>query len=136
MAGNIRSGPRWGRRWRSGSPTSPSASAGNHIFGVYVLAQLCFIATFQALFLLARAVVGGQQAVIAVLLTLTVTTFSSPGVEFGPLLLAQALWAMLLWHGWQVIGQHRRNAWFALSIEAGLLLLTTSVAPLLLLLPV
>ena len=43
---------------------------------------------------------------------------------------------MLLWHGWQVIGQGRRNAWFALSIEAGLLLLTTSVAPWLLLLPV
>ena len=54
------------------------------MFGVYVLAQLCFIATFQALYLLARAIVGGQQAVIAILLTLTVTAFSSPGVEFGP----------------------------------------------------
>jgi hypothetical protein len=74
--------------------------------------------------------------VIAILLTLTVTAFSSPGLEFGPLVLARPLWALLLWHGWQVIGQGRRNAWFALSIEAGLLLLTTSVAPWLLLLPV
>jgi len=136
----------YGREYQVGTAMGPPLAfwladiafrmAGNHIFGVYLLAQLCFIATFQALFLLARAIVGGQQAVIAVLLTSTVTAFSSPGVEFGPLVLAQPLWAMLLWHCWQVIGQRRRSAWFALSIEAGLLLLTTSVAPWLLLLPV
>jgi len=34
----------------------------------------------------------------------------------------------LLLHSWQLIGQGRRNAWFAWSIEAGLLLLTTSAA--------
>jgi hypothetical protein len=57
-----------------------------------------------------------------------VTAFSSPGVEFGPLVLARPLWALLLLHTWQLIGQGRRNAWFAWSIEAGLLLLTTSAA--------
>ncbi len=31
-------------------------------------------------------------------------------------------------HSWQLIGQNRRNAWFAWSIEAGLLMLTTSAA--------
>ena len=78
--------------------------------------------------MLARAIVGGQQAVLAVLLTMTVMAFSSPGVEFGPLVLARPLWALLLLHSWQLIGQNRRNAWFAWSIEAGLLLLTTSAA--------
>jgi hypothetical protein len=34
----------------------------------------------------------------------------------------------LLFHSWQLIGQNRRNVWFAWSIEAGLLLLTTSAA--------
>ena len=62
------------------------------------------------------------------LLTMTVTAFSSPGLEFGPLVLARPLWALLLLHSWQLIGQDRRNAWFAWSIEAGLLLLTTSAA--------
>ena len=62
------------------------------------------------------------------LLTMTVMAFSSPGVEFGPLVLARPLWALLLLHSWQLIGQNRRNAWFAWSIEAGLLLLTTSAA--------
>jgi hypothetical protein len=48
--------------------------------------------------------------------------------------LARPLWALLLLHSWQLIGQNRRNAWFAWSIEAGLLLLTISAAPVLLLL--
>jgi hypothetical protein len=103
-------------------------AAGNHMVGVYLLAQLCSITMFWALYLLARAIVGGQQAVLAVLLTMTITAFSSPGVEFGPLVLARPLWALLLLHSWQLIGQGRRNAWFAWSIEAGLLLLTSSAA--------
>ena len=128
----------YGREYQVGTDLGPPLAfwladiafraAGNHMFGVYLLAQLCSIATFGALYQLARAVVGGQQAVLAVLLTLTVTAFSSPGVEFGPLVLARPLWALLLLHSWQLIGQGRRNAWFAWSIEAGLLLLTTSTA--------
>src|SRR6202045_3244643 len=108
--------------------------AGNHMFGVYLLAQLCGVAMFWALYLLARAVIGGQQAVLAVLLTMTVSAFSWPSLEFGPLVLSRPLWALLLLHSWRLIGQNRRNAWFAWSIEAGLLLLTTAAAPGLLLL--
>ena len=98
------------------------------MIGVYFLAQLCSVVTFWFLFLLSRAIVGSQQAVLAVLLTVTVTAFSSPSLEFGPLVLARPLWALLLFHSWQLIGQNRRNVWFAWSIEAGLLLLTTSAA--------
>src|SRR6202035_1315152 len=128
----------FGREYQVGTDLGPPLAfwladiafraAGNHIVGVYLLAQLCGVATFWTLFLLARAVVGGQQAVLAVLLTMTILAFSSPGVEFGPLVLARPLWALLLLHSWQLIGQNRRNAWFAWSIEAGLLLLTTSAA--------
>lgn len=109
-------------------------AAGNTMFGVYLLAQICAVVTFWIYYQLARAIVGGQQAVLAVLLSMTVVAFSSPGVEFGPLVLARPLWALLLLHSWQLVGQNRRNVWFAWSIEAGLLLLTTSAAPLLLLL--
>lgn len=142
--GDIATVLAYGREYQVGTDLGPPLAfwladiafraAGNHIFGVYLLAQLCFLATFWALYLLSRAIVGGQQAVLVVLLTLTVTAFSSPGVEFGPLVLARPLWAVVLLHSWQVLGQNRRNAWFALSIEAGLLLLTTSAAAGLLLL--
>jgi 4-amino-4-deoxy-L-arabinose transferase-like glycosyltransferase len=103
-------------------------AVGNHVFGVYLLAQICAVVAFWAFYQLARAIVGGQQAVIAVLLSMTIVAFSSPGVEFGPLVLARPLWALLLLHSWRVMGQNRRSAWFAWSIEAGLLLLTTSAA--------
>jgi hypothetical protein len=102
-------------------------AAGNHIFGVYLLSQLCFIVAFRVLFELARTIVGSQQAVLAVLLTVTVTAYGAPGLTFGPSVLALPLWSLLLLHGWRIVGQGR-NAWFALSIEAGLLLLTTPAA--------
>ena len=131
-----------GREYRVGTDLGPPLAfwladiafraAGNHVFGVYVLAQICSISTFWTLYLLARATVGVQQAVLAVLLTMTVLAFSAPGLEFGPLVLARPIWALLLLHSWQLIGQNRRNAWFAWSIEAGLLLLTTSAALILL----
>jgi len=134
----------YGREYQVGTDLGPPLAfwladiafraAGNHMFGVYLLAQFCSIATFWTLFLLARAIVGGQQAVLAVLLTMTVAAFSSSGLDFGPQVLARPLWALLLLHSWRLIGQNRRNAWFAWSIEVGLLLLTTSAASGLLLL--
>jgi len=132
----------YGREYQLGTDLGPPLAfwladiafraAGNHMFGVYLLAQLCSVVTFSALYHLARAIVGSQQAVLAVLLTMTVTAFYGP--NFGPLVAARPLWALLLLHSWQWIGQSRRNVWFAWSIEAGLLLLTTSAAPGLLLL--
>jgi hypothetical protein len=134
----------YGREYQVGTDLGPPLAfwladvafraAGNHVFGVYLLAQLCSIVTFWALFHLGRAIVGAQHAVLAVLLTMTVVAFSSPGLEFGPVVLARPLWALLLLHSWQLIGQNKRTAWFAWSIEAGLLLLTTSAAIWLLLL--
>jgi 4-amino-4-deoxy-L-arabinose transferase-like glycosyltransferase len=128
----------FGREYQVGTALGPPLAfwladiayraVGNHVFGVYLLAQICAVTTFWSFYQLARAIVGGQQAVLAVLLSMTVLAFSSPGVEFGPLVLARPLWALLLLHSWRLIGQNRRSAWFAWSIEAGLLLLTTSSA--------
>ena len=142
--GDVATALAFGREYQVGTSLGPPLAfwladiafraAGNTMFGVYLLAQACAVLTFWIYYQLARAIVGGQQAVLAGLLSLTVVAFSSPGVEFGPLVLARPLWALLLLHSWQLIGQNRRNAWFAWSIEAGLLLLTTSAAPGLLLL--
>jgi hypothetical protein len=128
----------FGREYQVGTDMGPPLAfwladiafraAGNHVFGVYLLAQVCAVVTFWSFFKLARAVVGGQQAVLAVLLSMTVVVFSSPSLEFGPLILARPLWALLLLHSWQLIGQKRHSAWFAWSIDCGLLLLTTPAA--------
>ena len=134
----------YGREYQVGSELGPPLSfwvadiayraAGNHMIGVYLLAELCTIATFWILFLLGRALVGGQHAVLAVVLTMTVTAFGARTLDFGPDVLARPIWALLLLHTWELIGQRRRNVWFAWSIDAGLLLLTTPSAILLILL--
>jgi len=101
--------------------------AGKNMFGVYLLAQVCAAITMWALFLLARAIAGAQHAVLAVLATMTITAFSFPGVEFGPDVLARPLWALALYHYWRAVAQRERSAWFALSLEIGLLLLTSTM---------
>jgi dolichyl-phosphate-mannose-protein mannosyltransferase len=136
--GELATALAFGREYQVGSDLGPPLAfwladiayraAGNHMFGVYLLAQLCSIATFWTLYQLARMVVGGQQAVLVVLLTMTISAFATSSLEFGPLVAARPLWALLLFHSWLLIGQNRRNVWFAWSIEAGLLLLTTSAA--------
>ena len=113
----------FGREYQVGTDMGPPLAfwladiayraAGNHMFGVYLLAQLCGVATLWTVYLLSRTIVGGQQAVLAVLLTMTVTAFGAPSLEFGPAVVARPLWALLLLHSWQLIGQNRRNAWFA-----------------------
>jgi len=136
--GNLATVLAFGREYQVGTDMGPPLSfwladiafraAGEHMLGVYLLSQVCAVATFIAFYHLARAIVGGPQAVLAVLLSMTVVVFSSPSVEFGPLILARPLWALLLLHSWQLVGQNRRSAWFAWSIDCGLLLLTTPAA--------
>ena len=102
----------FGREYQVGTDLGPPLAfwladiafraVGNHMFGVYLLAQICAVVDVLELYQLARAIVGGQQAVLAVLLSMTVMVFSSPGVEFGPLVLARPLWALLLLHSWQI----------------------------------
>src|SRR6201991_1561810 len=79
----------FGREYQVGTDMGPPLAfwladiayraAGNHMFGVYLLAQGCGVATLWAVYLLSRAIVGGQQAVLAVLLTMTITAFGAPG---------------------------------------------------------
>src|ERR1700761_2784337 len=63
-----------GREYQVGTDLGPPLSfwladiafraAGGHVFGVYLLAQVCSIAAFWILFLLGRSIVGGPQAAL------------------------------------------------------------------------
>ena len=48
--------------------------------------------------------------------------FRSP--DFGPNILATALWALVLAHYWLAVGAGRPSYWYAVGIEIGLLILT------------
>src|ERR1700722_9506646 len=93
--------------------------------GVYLLAQICIVVTYWAVFSLGRALVGAQQAAIAVLLMLGITVMTVPSPDFGPAVLGMALAALMMLHFWRAIGEGQRHYWFVLAFDLGLLLLTT-----------
>ena len=94
---------------------------------VYLLSQLCVVATYWAVFELGCATVGVAHAVIAVMLMVGVVAFSLPTPEFGPPVLAMALTALIMLHFWKAAAQTKRLYWAAVGVEAGLLLLTSYV---------
>ena len=96
--------------------------------GVYLLSQLCVIATYASVFALGGAIVGGSHAAMAVLLMVGISVFTVPTPEFGPALLASALWAATLLFYWRAVGDGRRRFWYPLGGAAVLLLLTSDAA--------
>jgi uncharacterized membrane protein YwzB len=101
--------------------------AGDRLFGVYLLSQLCVVITYWSVFALGRDMIGRQHAAMAVLLMVGITVFTVTTPDFSPTLLATAIWALVLLHYWRAVGEDRRGYWFALALEGGLLLLTTYV---------
>ena len=97
------------------------------IVGVYLLAQVCIVVTYWAVFTLGRAIVGVRHAALAVLLMVGIAAFTVPSVDFGPAVLAAPLWALALLHYWRALGEEKRGAWFLLALDLGLLLLASYV---------
>src|ERR1044071_1560484 len=97
------------------------------IYGVYILAQICVVIAFWAVFSLGRIVAGTRHAALAVLLMVGIAAYNVPSPDFGPSVLATALWAMALLHYWRALGEDRRGYWFILGFDLGLLLLTSYV---------
>ena len=102
------------------------------LFGVYVLSQLCVIATYWCVFALGRSIVGATHAAMAVLLMVGIAVFAVPTPNFGPPILAMALWAAALLFLWRAVTQGRPAYWYALAGAASLLLITTDAALILL----
>jgi 4-amino-4-deoxy-L-arabinose transferase-like glycosyltransferase len=102
------------------------------LFGVYVLAQICIVLTYYAVFLLGRAIVGIRHAVLAVLLMTGIAAFTMQSVSFGPAVLAAPFWAFSLLYYWRALGENQRGAWFLLAISLGLTLLSSETGIILL----
>lgn len=124
-----------GHEWQMGTVHGPPLGtwlaelafrlAGGSFVGVYVLAQLCVIATYWAVFALGRRIVGLSHAVLAVLLMAGITVFAAPTPDFGPAVLAMPLTALAVLFYWRAVGEARDRYWLYLGPVLGLLLLTT-----------
>lgn len=93
--------------------------------GVYLLAQICVVVTYRAVFELGRAIVGIHHAVIAVYLMVGIAPLTLPTPDFGPSVLSMPLVALVALHSWRALGENRGGSWFLLAVDIGLLLLTT-----------
>ena len=122
-----------GHEWQLGSAYGPPlaywlgeiAFRLGGLFGVYLLAQVCIVVAFWAVFALGQAIVGLSHAVLAILLMAGIATFAVPSPDFGPSVLALPLTALTLLHAWRAIGERQRGAWLWLGLCLGLLNLTT-----------
>ena len=102
------------------------------LFGVYMLAQACVVTTYWSVFALGRAIVGPGHAALAVLLMVGLSLFTVPSPDFGPPILAMAVWSVALVAYWRAVGQGRKRAWYVFGAAAALLLLGTAAALILL----
>lgn len=102
------------------------------LFGVYALSQICLIATYWCVFALGRAIVGATHAAMAVLLMVGISVFAVPTPNFGPPIVAMALWAAALLFYWRAVMESRREYWYALGGAIALLLLSSDGALILL----
>jgi hypothetical protein len=98
---------------------------GRSLLAIYALSQICVVLTYWAVFRLGRAIVGAQQAAIAVLLMVGISTFTVATPEFGPTILTMPLWAMTLLHYWLAVEEKRPGYAIALAVDVGLILITT-----------
>jgi 4-amino-4-deoxy-L-arabinose transferase-like glycosyltransferase len=106
-------------------------AAGGHMIGVYLLSQICIVATYWAVFQLGRATIGERHAVLAVLLMAGISFFTIGSPDFGPDILMMPLWAFAILCLWRAIGEDKQLYWFALAAMFWLMLLTSHLALLL-----
>ena len=102
------------------------------LFGVYLLSQICVVVTYWCVFALGRALLGPTHAAIAVLLMIGIALLTVPTPDFGPAILAMALWAVTLLHYWQAVMQGNKRSWYVAGTAAALMFLTTDAALILL----
>jgi hypothetical protein len=121
-----------GHEWVAGSPYGPPlaywlaeiAFTLGGLAGVYLLSQLCVVATYWAVFTLGRRILGAAHAAMAILLMAGVSVFTVPTLEFGQSVLAMPLTALALLFLYRALADNRRGDWLACGIALGLVLLT------------
>jgi 4-amino-4-deoxy-L-arabinose transferase-like glycosyltransferase len=125
-----------GHEWLAGSPYGPPLAywlaeiafdlAGRSIVGVYLLSQMCVVATYWTVFAFGRRIVGPAHAAMAILLMTGIGAFTAPTIAFGPSVLAMPLSALALLFAYRAIADNKRRDWLALGAALGCLLLTTA----------
>ena len=126
----------WGNQWMLGYDKHPPLAAwlsalATHIGGsvgwpVYLLGQLAVIATFLAVWQLAKKLLSKEHAILSVLLLFGVMYYSSPSItiKFNPTTLMSPIWALSILVFYNAITKNLIRNWLLLGICAALSILT------------
>lgn len=91
---------------------------------VYLLSQLSIVASYIAIYLLAKAFVGKRKALAAVFLTSAIFYYHWPTPEFNHNILQVPLWAWATYLVWSAVNSNRLFSWIGLGVVAGAMVWT------------
>ncbi len=124
----------WGNQWQWGYDKHPPFTAWTTaLFGnlyspsdlpIYLLAQLCVIVTFLAVWRLAKEYLSSSGAVLAVLMLTGVLHYSNRVERMTPDTMQSPIWALLALSFFLAVERQNLRYWLATGILAGIAFLT------------
>lgn len=97
--------------------------AGRHVWGVYLLAQLCVAASFWAAWRLARELLPPREALLAALLPAACWFYSFSSTEYNHNVGLYPFWTLAILFAWRAATDGRSRWWIATGVVLGLGLL-------------
>ena len=127
---DVIEGLAWGQVWQWGYDKHPflapwltqlsSLMSGGQAWSIYLLSQLAVVATFVAVWRLAKQILTPIAALASVGLLEAFYYYSFSSPEFNPNVLLLPLWAWAAYYFYQALQQQKVRYWLALGIFCGL----------------
>lgn len=127
-------GTTWGRQLAWGYDKNPFLNAwltelgvwigGQSGWAIYLISQLCIVATFWAVWRLARKFVSPVHALISVFLLELITNYNIDAIDFDDNVLQICFWALIIFFFYQALTSQKIRHWLAVGFFAALALLS------------
>lgn len=91
---------------------------------VYLLSQLSIVVAYVSIYLLSKAFIGQQKALIATVLTSSIFYYHWPTPEFNHNVLQIPLWSLTTLFAWRALASQKLSYWLFLGLTAGALVWT------------
>ena len=128
---DVVEGLAWSRSLEFGFHKHPAGAAavlalidrfgGGNYWLVYAASQAAVVATFWAVYMLARSIVGSTAAVLSTVMLAGVHYYSIASASFNPDVVLSPLWAWFALSVWRAVGEGRKGWWIVVGLTLGLM---------------